>query len=64
VVIDSIPIHKDSFLKIILVAGARPNFMKVAPIIRVIKTFNQTNQINKTDQRNETDPKDQINGIL
>ena len=43
VVIDSIPIHRDSFMKIILVAGARPNFMKIAPIIRAIKSFNQTN---------------------
>jgi len=30
-------------MKIILVAGARPNFMKIAPIIRAIKSFNQTN---------------------
>ena len=27
----------------ILVVGARPNFMKIAPIIRAIKSFNQTN---------------------
>jgi len=40
VVIDSIPIHKDSFLKIILVVGARPNFMKIAPIIREVNRFN------------------------
>jgi len=30
-------------MKIILVVGARPNFMKIAPIIRAIKSFNQTN---------------------
>jgi UDP-N-acetylglucosamine 2-epimerase (non-hydrolysing) len=43
-------------MKIILVAGARPNFMKIAPIIREIKSFNQTNhrnQINQTNQRNQ-----------
>jgi UDP-N-acetylglucosamine 2-epimerase (non-hydrolysing) len=33
-------------MKIILVAGARPNFMKIAPIIRAIKSFNQINQRN------------------
>ena len=33
-------------MKIMLVAGARPNFMKIAPIIRAIKSFNQTNQTN------------------
>lgn len=33
-------------MKIILIAGARPNFMKVAPIIRAINSFNQTNSIN------------------
>ncbi len=48
-VIDSIPIHKDSFLKIILVAGARPNFMKIAPIIRSIKSFNKINCTNQTN---------------
>ncbi len=52
-------------MKIILVAGARPNFMKIAPIIREINRFNsfhlslftgmpnQTNQINQIDQINE-----------
>ncbi len=42
-------------MKLLLIAGARPNFMKIAPIIRAIKSFNQTNQrnkINQTDQRN------------
>jgi len=33
-------------MKIMLVVGARPNFMKIAPIIRAIKSFNQTNQTN------------------
>jgi hypothetical protein len=36
-------------MKIILVAGARPNFMKIAPIIREIKSFNQTNHTNQTN---------------
>jgi UDP-N-acetylglucosamine 2-epimerase (non-hydrolysing) len=36
-------------MKILLVAGARPNFMKIAPIVRVL------------DQRNQIDPKNQIN---
>jgi UDP-N-acetylglucosamine 2-epimerase len=31
-------------IKIILAAGARPNFMKIAPIIRAINQINQTNQ--------------------
>jgi hypothetical protein len=47
----------DSFMKIILVAGARPNFMKIAPIIRAVKSFNQTNEKNQINQRspiNET----------
>jgi len=48
-VIDSIPIHRDSFMKIILVAGARPNFVKIAPIIRAIKSFNQINWSNQTN---------------
>lgn len=39
-------------MKLILIAGARPNFMKIAPIIRTIKSFNQTNQKN---QRNQID---------
>ena len=30
-------------MKITLVVGARPNFMEIAPIIRAIKSFNQTN---------------------
>ncbi len=37
-------------MKIILVAGARPNFMKIAPIIRAIKSFNQTNQMDQINQ--------------
>ena len=28
-------------MKITLIAGARPNFMKVAPIIKAIKAFNE-----------------------
>jgi UDP-N-acetylglucosamine 2-epimerase (non-hydrolysing) len=37
-------------LKIILVAGARPNFMKIAPIISAIKKFN--NSINPSNSIN------------
>jgi UDP-N-acetylglucosamine 2-epimerase (non-hydrolysing) len=37
-------------MKITLVVGARPNFMKIAPIIRAIKSFNQTNHRNQTNQ--------------
>jgi hypothetical protein len=33
-------------MKVINVVGARPNFMKIAPIIRAIKSFNHTNQRN------------------
>ena len=36
-------------MKIILVAGARPNFMKIAPIIRAIKSFNKMNHTNQTN---------------
>ena len=39
-------------MKIILIAGARPNFMKIAPIIRAINSFNQTNPINPTNSIN------------
>jgi len=41
-------------LKLILVAGARPNFMKIAPIISDIKKFN--NPINPTNSSNPTNP--------
>jgi UDP-N-acetylglucosamine 2-epimerase len=41
-------------MKIILVAGARPNFMKIAPIIRAIKSFNQTNQKNQSNREDQT----------
>ena len=37
--------HKKSFL---LVAGARPNFMKIAPIVHA---FNQTNETNQIDYK-------------
>lgn len=33
-------LNKEFSVKITLVAGARPNFMKIAPIIRAIKDFN------------------------
>jgi UDP-N-acetylglucosamine 2-epimerase (non-hydrolysing) len=60
-------------MKIILVAGARPNFMKIAPIIRTIKSFNQTNcrnqrnhrnQINQRNQTNQTNQRNQIDYLL
>jgi UDP-N-acetylglucosamine 2-epimerase (non-hydrolysing) len=36
---------------LILVAGARPNFMKIAPIVRAIHQLNQTNQINQMNYK-------------
>ncbi len=42
-------------MKVINVVGARPNFMKIAPIIRAIKSFNQTNHTNQINQRNLID---------
>jgi UDP-N-acetylglucosamine 2-epimerase (non-hydrolysing) len=47
-------------MKIILVAGARPNFMKIAPIIRAIKSFNQTNQRNQRNHRNQINQRNLI----
>ena len=41
-------------MKLLLVAGARPNFMKIAPIVRLL---NQRNQMNQTNERNEIDYK-------
>ena len=49
-------------MKITLVAGARPNFMKIAPIIRAIKSFNRTDQIDRTDQINKIDQINVPNG--
>ena len=43
-------------MKIILIAGTRPNFMKIAPIIRAINAFNKTNPINPTNPTNSTNP--------
>ena len=40
-------------MKVINVVGARPNFMKIAPIIRAIKSFNQTNCRNQTNLSRE-----------
>lgn len=45
-------------LNLCLVGGARPNFMKIAPLIRAI---NQTNQKNERNERNQ---KNQINSKL
>lgn len=36
--------NKRSIIKIVLIAGARPNFMKVAPIIQAIKKHNLRNK--------------------
>jgi len=53
-------------LRLCLVGGARPNFMKIAPLIRAIHQANsscemrslfhrgQTNEINQKDERNQT----------
>ena len=35
--------------KILLVAGARPNFMKIAPILRALNKIDQTNEKNQID---------------
>ncbi len=58
-------------MKILLVAGARPNFIKIAPIIRVIKSFNQINLsrempfnfVSHWDQTNQTNQIDEIKQI-
>ncbi len=34
-------------MKIVLVAGARPNFMKIAPLLRAIAKHNKLNKLNK-----------------
>jgi UDP-N-acetylglucosamine 2-epimerase len=34
-------------MKIVLVAGARPNFMKVAPLLMAIDKHNKLNEPNK-----------------
>jgi UDP-N-acetylglucosamine 2-epimerase (non-hydrolysing) len=57
-------------MKVINVVGARPNFMKIAPIIRAIKSFNQRNQrnhrnqINQRNQTNQTNQRNQIDYLL
>ncbi len=54
-------------MKIILVAGARPNFMKIAPIIRTIRSFNKINHTNQTNYRNQIDeirPEKRANEIV
>lgn len=40
-------IFKGTFMKIILVAGARPNFMKIAPIINAINDYNKRRSANQ-----------------
>jgi UDP-N-acetylglucosamine 2-epimerase len=37
-------------MKIVLVAGARPNFMKVAPLLRAIAKHNKLNELNKPNK--------------
>jgi UDP-N-acetylglucosamine 2-epimerase (non-hydrolysing) len=49
-------------LKVVLVAGARPNFMKIAPLISAIKKFN--NSINPNNPSNPSNPSNPINYIL
>jgi UDP-N-acetylglucosamine 2-epimerase (non-hydrolysing) len=49
-------------LKLILVAGARPNFMKIAPLISAIKKFN--NLISPINPTNSSNPIHPINYIL
>ncbi len=39
-----LPVKKKS-LKIILIAGARPNFMKIAPLVRAIESYNKSKRI-------------------
>jgi UDP-N-acetylglucosamine 2-epimerase (non-hydrolysing) len=48
-----------NFLKMALVVGARPNFMKIAPLISAINKFN-----NSIDSSNSTNPINSINYIL
>jgi UDP-N-acetylglucosamine 2-epimerase (non-hydrolysing) len=54
-------------LKLILVAGARPNFMKIAPIISAIKKFNNSINLCREMQslfhRDPTNPKNSSNLI-
>jgi UDP-N-acetylglucosamine 2-epimerase (non-hydrolysing) len=40
-------------MKITLIAGARPNFMKVAPIIKAIKAFNELMNERINELKNE-----------
>jgi UDP-N-acetylglucosamine 2-epimerase (non-hydrolysing) len=47
--------------KVILVAGARPNFMKIAPLISAIKKFNES--INPSNPTNPSNPSNSINSI-
>jgi len=38
--------HNSKTRKWILVAGARPNFMKIAPLIRAVRAYNEINAVN------------------
>jgi len=52
-------------LKLILVAGARPNFMKIAPIISAIKKLNNSTNLSREMQSEfHRDPSNSINYIL
>ena len=48
-------------MKLILVVGARPNFMKIAPIMRAIKKYNSESQIKNYKFKNKNS---EINPIL
>jgi UDP-GlcNAc3NAcA epimerase len=41
--------NEDALMKIILVAGARPNFIKIAPIIRAINKYNASSRGNSIE---------------
>ncbi len=48
-------------MKLLLVAGARPNFMKIAPLVRAIHQMNQNNRRNRRNRRNLINEKTRIN---
>jgi UDP-N-acetylglucosamine 2-epimerase (non-hydrolysing) len=46
-------VNRSSSLKFCLVGGARPNFMKIAPLIRALHRINQRNERNQRNQTNQ-----------